>query len=209
MNKITIHKNKGESFHCQFKVEGVDSKEITVRLCLEFSDNRNMFFYGEVDSQGNCVINIPVLNELKNKEGKLTVEAIADSMYFKLHECQVDIKNSVEIKMEGLLSKNDNLKSDIKLEKIYQEEKKEIKVEPLIIQEETKVPIKEEKVNPFVSPKENKVNPFLVRRESKLNPFIAPKEEWKPLTPQFPQRESEEIPTNDNGFSEYLRRRLS
>jgi hypothetical protein len=84
-----------------------------------------MFFYGEVDSGGNCVINIPPLAELKNKEGKLTVEAIADSMYFKLYESQVEIKNSVEVKMEGVLSRAETPKSSVELQNIYKEERKE------------------------------------------------------------------------------------
>jgi hypothetical protein len=45
MNNITIHKNKGEVFKCQFKIDGAEIKDTIVRLCLEFDNNKNMFFY--------------------------------------------------------------------------------------------------------------------------------------------------------------------
>lgn len=114
-------------FQCQMKTEGTDTQDMIVRLCLEFSDNKNMFFYGEVDDEGNCNINIPQLTELKNKEGRLTVEAIADAMYFKLYEAEVELKNSVEIKMETTLTKKEPAKQNIELEAIIQEDKKDKK----------------------------------------------------------------------------------
>jgi hypothetical protein len=144
MKKLTIHKNKSETFHCQFKAEGAEPKDIVVRLCLEFDDNKNMFFYGDVNEAGNCTINIPQLNELKTKEGKLTIEAIADSMYFKLYEAEIEVKNSVEIKMETTLTKLESPVSHIQLETIYQEDEKPNK--DVSVEKPVKKPVKEKPV---------------------------------------------------------------
>lgn len=99
MERFTILKNKGELFKCQLNIEGAGIHETTVRLCLEFDDNKNMHFYGKLEKGGICTIEIPKLEELNKENGKLIIEVIADSMFFKLYECEVDFKNSVEVKM--------------------------------------------------------------------------------------------------------------
>lgn len=68
MEKVTIYKNKGETFKCNFKIEGASAKDTVIRLCLEFSDHPNYFFYGELKSNGECVIQIPRLNNLTQTE---------------------------------------------------------------------------------------------------------------------------------------------
>lgn len=99
MDQLLIRKNKGESFKCQIDVDGVSMDEVNVRLCLEFDDNKNMFFNGNLEDGGKCMINIPPLNEVKSQKGKLRVEAIADATYFSLYECEFDLKPSVQVKM--------------------------------------------------------------------------------------------------------------
>ena len=98
MEKFTILKNKGELFKCHLDIEGAEIKDTTVRLCLEFDDNKNMHFYGKLEEGGVCEIEVPIL-DIDKKTGKLTIEVIADSMFFKIYECEVDLKNSVEVKM--------------------------------------------------------------------------------------------------------------
>lgn len=99
--KTIIHKNKGETFKCHFDVDGVSPENVQVRLCLELNGNKNMFFNGQVQSDGECIIDIPRLAELPNQSGTMVIEAIADSMYFRLFECEVELKNSVEVKMKN------------------------------------------------------------------------------------------------------------
>lgn len=118
MDKITIYKNKGEIFRCQFKVDGADIQETEVRLCLEF-EKRNLFFRGSLNKDGECVIEIPQLKEINDKEGKLTVEAIVESVYFKVYESDVELKNSVEVSMAPM--KKQAQKTEVKLEGISQE----------------------------------------------------------------------------------------
>lgn len=106
---ITIYKNKGEVFNCHIDVEGATEDAVEVRLCLEFEDNKNLFFYGKVHENGDCEIGIPKLKDIDSKSGKLTIEAIADSTYFKLYEAKVNIKNSVEINFSR---KNENIETN-------------------------------------------------------------------------------------------------
>ena len=99
MEKLQLFKNKPEIFKCEFNIDGADVKDTIVRLCLEFSDNKNLFFYGNLNENGICEINIPPLKEVNHKEGKIFIEAIADSTYFRVYENDVEIKNSVEIQL--------------------------------------------------------------------------------------------------------------
>lgn len=145
MEKLVIHKNKSETFKCHFDVEGVALNEVSVRLCLEFSDNKNFFFYGDIDKEGGCVIKIPRLPEIENKNGKMVVEAMADSVYFRLYECEVDLKNSVEVKMTNkqttLLRNQDQIKeAKIHLSEIVQEPliQEEVQPEPEVKEEQPK-----------------------------------------------------------------------
>lgn len=97
MEKNVIHKNKGELFKCNLKIDGAEIKDTVVRLCLEFSDNKNLFFYGKLNEDGSCTIPIPKLKEIESREGKMIVEAMADSMYFRLYESEVELRNAVEV----------------------------------------------------------------------------------------------------------------
>ncbi len=99
MDKVTIYKNKPEAFKCQLTVDGASSDDVSVRMVLEFADNKNLLFYGKMGDNGNCIINIPKLKEIESQSGRLVVEAIADSTHFQLYEAKVELKNSVDIKM--------------------------------------------------------------------------------------------------------------
>lgn len=130
MDKITIYKNKGETFECQFRIDGASIEETSVRLCLEFSNNKNMFFYGTLKHDGNCSIDIPVLKELGSQQGKMVIEAIADAMYFRLYEAEVEIKNSVEVSVvKKPTVEAAKPKTNIKLEQITSLPKK-VKKQP-------------------------------------------------------------------------------
>ena len=133
---MTIYKNKGEIFECQFKIDGATIEDTVIRLCLEFEDNKNLFFYGTLKHDGTCTIDIPTLKELKNTEGKLVVEAIADSTYFRLYEAEVEFKNSIEIEMTKKPAKEPSKKTAVKLEQILSRKPKP-KIEPK--EEEKKV----------------------------------------------------------------------
>jgi hypothetical protein len=130
MDKITIHKNKGELFECQFRIDGAAIEDTVIRLCLEFDNNKNMFFYGTLKHDGTCSIDIPILKELSNQQGKLIIEAIADSTYFKLYEAEVEVKNSVEVSVMKKPTTTETKKTTIQLEQITPKQKTP-KIQPL------------------------------------------------------------------------------
>lgn len=99
MDKIVIDKTRGETLRCHFKVEGASISDTIIRLCLELNGNKNMFFNGTLEENGDCVIHIPKLQEFEPQNGKLTIEAIVDSVYFKLYEAGVELSQPVSVQV--------------------------------------------------------------------------------------------------------------
>jgi hypothetical protein len=171
MEKIIIYKNKGETFRCQLNVEGAKSEDTIIRLCIELSE-MNLFFKGNLYENGECVIEIPKLKELKDQSGEIYIEVIADSTYFKVYEAEVSLQNSVDVKFSGLKSDNANTSPSVKLKdvetktennskvKVSSEEEEENSKSSLIKQK----PIKTD--NPYISPKQ-KTNNLEVEEKSK------------------------------------------
>lgn len=150
MNEIVLFKNKGEIIKCHFDIEGAKTSDAVVRLCLEFEDNKNMFFYGSLEESGDCTIPIPKLKEFENKKGKLTIEAIIDGSYFQLYQQPIELKNSVEVKMSPIsqTSKPKVAKTSIKLESLVAAPK-ESKLEKIIEQDENNLPEQKDS-NPYI-----------------------------------------------------------
>jgi len=165
-DKFIIYKNKEEVFKCHLNIEGSSTDDAIVRLCLEVGD-RNLFFNGTIAESGECIIHIPRLKELKTGLGKLSVEAIADSTYFKLYESELELKNSVEIKLEkpemvGEHRREFNIKIDkFKKEEVVMKEEKA----PTFKEDVAPIPSKVE--NPFISKKMKPKSAFDVWRESR------------------------------------------
>lgn len=99
MEKIKILKNKSEVINCMVQIDGTEHDKTSIRLCLELDNGRNLYFHGKLEENGNCSIKIPKLNDIGSQGGKAIIEAIADGSYFKLYEADVELKNSVEVKM--------------------------------------------------------------------------------------------------------------
>lgn len=161
-NKIFINKNKDEVFQCHLKTNGTSLKNTSVRLCLEFSNNKNIFFYGKLDETGNCTIHVPKLKDVEVNDGKMIIEAISDSIYFKLYEGEVEIKSSIEIDSIKRISKKEEepVVEHVKNEKI----------------KETKSPIIENIKNTLttehVKKEEPKEETFVKKITKPDNPFI-------------------------------------
>ena len=102
-----------------------DNSYSKIPSCIYKTDSENKPI---LDENGECIIEIPELRELKEKEGKLTVEAIADSVYFKLYEANAEFKNSVEVSMAKMPVTQESVpKMEIKLEGLTQEKPKKLK----------------------------------------------------------------------------------
>ena len=126
MKRFVIHKNKPQAFKCQLMIEGASTSDAEVRMCLELDDNRHVFFNGTIKGE-DCTIKIPKLTEFKDQKGKMFVEAIVDSTYFKLYESEFELKNSLAVKMvsESIVTEDAVQENKIGLRLVALEEEKD------------------------------------------------------------------------------------
>lgn len=160
MEKITLYKNQSDIFNCHFNIDGASPKNTKIRLCLEFSDNFNLFFHGDLKENGDCSIEIPKLKNIEQTKCKMFVEAVADSIYFKVYEAEAELKNSVEITMQKPSFSKPQPQAKVELEHIlHQEQKPEPIVEKPkprlksfdeVIKAKKEEPKKEEEKNPYL-----------------------------------------------------------
>lgn len=166
MDKLTIYKNKPEIFKCELQIEGALLENTVVKLCLEFEDNKNLYFYGELDKDGVCSIPVPKLTEVSKNKCKMLIEAIADDIYFKVYEAEVDLKNSVDVKMKSKMDTTTIKQNEavVKIGRTWQENK--------IVKNDVDMVFEEPECPPVID-KEDKtptsINPFLPLRMSTFN----------------------------------------
>jgi len=94
----TLYSDKQNIFECDIQLEGASLSQAFARVILEGND-LNLVFNGEITSDGNCRINLPKLNMLK-EGGEMKLEVIADDMYFNPWNSEFDIKKSKNITVE-------------------------------------------------------------------------------------------------------------
>lgn len=207
-----IFKNKGEVFKCSFDIDGATSGDVKVRLCLEFNDNKNMFFHGKMDKQGNCTINIPKLTELDDKQGNLRIEAIVDDTYFNLYECPIELKNSVQMKIKenNTFFNNSSTSSGVRVQFGKLEKEQPIEEEKEPVEEKEELETEEEPVekNPFKPKKKPEAEETEVKNpvKSKKKPemeveeleetFSKPEESksgWKPVPEEIWRHKKESV----------------
>jgi hypothetical protein len=136
--ELTFYKDKGEIFKCTALIEGAEAKDSTVRLCLEFSDHKNMYFNGSINSKGEININVPALRGMNLNEGKAILEIIADSIYFKPFESTFKIKEAVKV----IIADTEHLNE----ERVVHEDQENKPRVSVVFSNDNTVPIKESKV---------------------------------------------------------------
>ena len=94
----TLYSDKQNIFECDIQLEGASLSQAFARVILEGND-LNLVFNGEITSDGNCRINLPKLNMLK-EGGEMKLEVIADDMYFNPWNSDFELKKSKSIKVE-------------------------------------------------------------------------------------------------------------
>ena len=94
----TLYSDKQNIFECDIQLEGASLSQAFARVILEGKD-LNLIFNGEINSDGNCRINLPKLSMLK-EGGEMKLEVIADDMYFNPWNSEFDIKKSKNITVE-------------------------------------------------------------------------------------------------------------
>jgi len=104
----TLYSDKQNIFECDIQLEGASLSQAFARVILEGND-LNLVFNGEITSDGNCRINLPKLNMLK-EGGEMKLEVIADDMYFNPWNSDFELKKSKNITVEVKQPKNDIIK---------------------------------------------------------------------------------------------------
>ena len=94
----TLYSDKNNVFECDIQLEGASLSQAFARVIVESKD-LNLIFNGDITSEGNCRINLPRLNMLK-EGGEIKLEVIADDMYFNPWNSQFELKKSKNITVE-------------------------------------------------------------------------------------------------------------
>ena len=93
-----LYSDKNNIFECDIQLEGASLSQAFARVIVE-SKGVNLVFNGEINSTGNCRINLPKLNILK-EGGEMKLEVIADDMYFNPWNSPFELKKSKNITVE-------------------------------------------------------------------------------------------------------------
>ena len=94
----TLYSDKQNIFECDIQLEGASLNQAFARVIVEGND-LNLVFNGNINNDGNCRIEMPKLNMLK-EGGEMKVEVIADDMYFNPWNSDFEIKKSKNITVE-------------------------------------------------------------------------------------------------------------
>ena len=94
----TLYSDKNNIFECDIQLEGASLTQAFARVIVEGKD-LNLIFNGDISNEGNCKINLPKLNMLK-EGGEMKLEVIADDMYFNPWNSPFELKKSRNITVE-------------------------------------------------------------------------------------------------------------
>jgi len=94
----TLYSDKNNIFECDIQLEGASITQAFARVIVE-GDNLNLVFNGDITSEGNCRIEMPKLNMLK-EGGEMKLEIIADDMYFNPWNSDFELKKSKSVTVE-------------------------------------------------------------------------------------------------------------
>jgi|TARA_R110000744_G_scaffold305652_1_gene413996 hypothetical protein len=132
----TLYSDKNNIFECDIQLEGASLSQAFARVIVEGED-LNLVFNGNINSEGNCRIEMPKLTMLK-EGGEMKLEVIADDMYFNPWNSDFELKKSksitVEVKQptDKVIKENKatvkvNLPKETKLQRKVSQPKKTIK----------------------------------------------------------------------------------
>jgi len=94
----TLYSDKNNIFECDIQLEGASITQAFARVIVE-GNNLNLVFNGDITSEGNCRIEMPKLNMLK-EGGEMKLEVIADDMYFNPWNSDFELKKSKSVTVE-------------------------------------------------------------------------------------------------------------
>ena len=94
----TLYADKNNIFECDIQLEGASLSQAFARVIVEGND-LNLVFEGNINNDGNCRIEMPKLNMLK-EGGEMKLEVIADDMYFNPWNSKFELKKSKSVTVE-------------------------------------------------------------------------------------------------------------
>ncbi len=106
----TLYSDKNNIFECDIQLEGASLSQAFARVIVEGNDV-NLVFNGNINNDGNCRIEMPKLNMLK-EGGEMKLEIIADDMYFNPWNSDFEIKKSKNITVEVKQPKDNIIKEN-------------------------------------------------------------------------------------------------
>jgi len=109
-NYYIVHKDKNQDFSCDISLEGADLNKTSARLILETND-WNLVFFGSVDKNGKCLIEIKKLSIFnEGVSGKIKLEIIAEDSIFTPWEKDFKVKVSKKVNVKIHESNNNRNK---------------------------------------------------------------------------------------------------
>ena len=136
MDNLILYSDKKEKLKYNLYLEGGTILNTTTKLCLEFKEGYNLYFKGDIDDVGNCVVNIDKLKEFEGI-GRAKIEVITENTHFVIHEMPFEVKKKVNAKI------NEDLQLEVETEKLSVDIKFQ-EVQEEIIQEEVQEEVQEE-----------------------------------------------------------------
>ena len=106
----TLYSDKNNIFECDIQLEGASLSQAFARVIVEGNDV-NLVFNGNINNDGNCRIEMPKLNMLK-EGGEMKLEIIADDMYFNPWNSDFELKKSKNITVEVKQPKDNIIKEN-------------------------------------------------------------------------------------------------
>jgi len=119
-----FYRDKTKIFECDISVEGAKINETKARLVLEFPNQRNLLFHGNVDSNGKCEITVPPLKEMEEGEGTAKLEVIAETTYFESWQDDFVLDTSKKVTVEMVEKKAEPIDDKPKIKVITKTEEK-------------------------------------------------------------------------------------
>ena len=102
---MVLYTDKKELFECQVTIEGASIENTKASLIIE-GKKWNLVFYGDIDSKGNCQIDIDNLNIFKEGEtGKIRLEVVAEGSVFIPWSDDFSVKTNKKVTVE-IVNKN-------------------------------------------------------------------------------------------------------
>lgn len=104
----TFYSDKTKTIECQVLVEGASIRDTKARLVLKVDDGYNYLFYGNINENGTCKIQVPALKSMDSMKGKAIIEIISENTFVEPWSEDFEIKASKSIKLEFVQNRNDD-----------------------------------------------------------------------------------------------------